>query len=73
MLDFNGTLVSSDSRQGKTADRLPYCGTGAVAAGDKEDYATFMRIALRSSLEAHYTTANLGFRCARSLLPDPSR
>jgi len=73
VLDWNGTLVSNDSREGKTGDRLPYCGTGAVAAGDKEDYATFMRIAFRSSLEAHYTTANLGFRCTRSLLPEPSR
>jgi formylglycine-generating enzyme required for sulfatase activity len=65
VLDFNSTLVSSDSRTGKDADRLQFCGAGAFVAGDKQDYATFMRFAFRGSLEARYTTRSLGFRCAR--------
>jgi formylglycine-generating enzyme len=28
VLDYNSTLVSTDSRSGKSADRLPFCGTG---------------------------------------------
>jgi formylglycine-generating enzyme required for sulfatase activity len=36
-------------------------------AGDKQDYATFMRLAFRSSLEARYTMRTLGFRCARDV------
>ncbi len=62
--DFNSTLVSSDSRSGRSGDRIPFCGAGALAASDKQDYAGFMRVALLSSLEARYTTRNLGFRCA---------
>ena len=62
--DFNGSLVTSDSRGG---DDGRFCGAGAQSAGDKDDYASFMRIAFRSSLEASYTTKNLGFRCAADL------
>jgi cytochrome oxidase Cu insertion factor (SCO1/SenC/PrrC family) len=65
VLDYNSTLVSSDSRTGKSTDRLQFCGAGALAAGDKQDYASFMRLAFRSSLEARYTARALGFRCAR--------
>jgi sulfatase modifying factor 1 len=65
VLDFNGTLVSSDSRSGKSGDRLPFCGAGALAASDKQDYAGFMRTAFRASLEARYTARSLGFRCAQ--------
>jgi sulfatase modifying factor 1 len=65
VLDFNSTLVSSDSRTGKSADRLQFCGAGAFVAGDKQDYASFMRLAFRGSLEARYTARALGFRCAR--------
>jgi formylglycine-generating enzyme required for sulfatase activity len=64
VFDYNSTLVSGDSRSGKSADRVPFCGTGAFTAGDNEDYASFMRLAFRSSLEARYTTHALGFRCA---------
>ena len=65
VLDFNSTLVSGDSRTEASADRMQFCGAGALAAGDKQDYASFMRLAFRGSLEARYTTSALGFRCAR--------
>jgi formylglycine-generating enzyme len=67
VLDYNGTLGSNDSRSGSSADRLQFCGAGAFTAGDKQDYATFMRLAFRSSLEARYTERALGFRCAQDL------
>jgi formylglycine-generating enzyme required for sulfatase activity len=30
----------------------------------KENYATLMRIAMLSSMQAKYTSATMGFRCA---------
>ncbi len=65
VLDYTALLVSSDSREQGGADRLRFCGEGALSAADREHYAVLMRIAFLSSLEARYTTANLGFRCAQ--------
>jgi sulfatase modifying factor 1 len=67
--DFGASLVSSDSREKGEADRNRFCGGAGADAADPSDYAAFMRIAFRSSLEARYTTTALGFRCAR----DPER
>lgn len=60
VLDFNATMVGTDAR----AD-AKFCGGNAATAKEKDDYATFMRLAMRSSLGAAYTLATLGFRCAR--------
>ena len=65
-LDFNSALVSGESRGDASLDRSLYCGAGASNAADFSDYAAFMRFAYRASLEAHYTTGQLGFRTARS-------
>ena len=65
-------LVASDDRERGDADRDKYCGAGAALARDPRQYATFMRLAFRSSLQARYTTANLGFRCAADL-PRPGK
>lgn len=62
--DFNASLVSVDNREQGGADRAAFCGAGALSAADRDDYAAFMRTALRSSLSAASTTRNLGFRCA---------
>jgi protein SCO1/2 len=43
-------------------DRTFACGGTAAGARTFDDYAAFMRYAYRSSLEARYTVANLGFR-----------
>lgn len=64
VLDYNALLVSNDGREQGGADRAKFCGEGALSAADRENYAVLMRIAFLSSLEANYTTANLGFRCA---------
>jgi formylglycine-generating enzyme required for sulfatase activity len=59
--DFNAALVEADSRN---PDRKPFCGGAGATSRDPSAYAAFMRIALRSSLDARATTAMLGFRCA---------
>lgn len=63
--DFGSTLVTSDSREDGDPDMLRFCGAAAINAGDKEDYAAFMRYAFRSSLHGSYSIGNLGFRCAK--------
>jgi formylglycine-generating enzyme required for sulfatase activity len=65
VLDFGNALVSADSRESGDPNKMRFCGSGALAAGEKGDYASFMRIAFRGSLQASYTTGNLGFRCAK--------
>lgn len=63
--DFNEAVVTSDTREQGEGARDRFCGAGAaIARGDATDYAAFMRVAMRSSLQAHYTGASLGFRCA---------
>jgi formylglycine-generating enzyme required for sulfatase activity len=62
--DYAGLMVSGDSRNQGDPDKLKFCGAGALSVSDRDDYAVLMRLAMLSSLEAHYTTANLGFRCA---------
>lgn len=63
--DFNALLVSNDSREQDGADKLRFCGAGALAMQEKENYATLMRVAMLSALKASDTTRNLGFRCVK--------
>ncbi len=65
--DFSSLLVIGDSREQGGADLLKFCGAGAINLEAKENYATLMRIAMLSSLEARFSTSNLGFRCARDV------
>lgn len=65
-LDFDSALVSGESRADAALEKSLYCGSGASNAADFGDYAAFMRYAFRSSLEARYSIANLGFRGVRS-------
>jgi sulfatase modifying factor 1 len=65
--DQAGMLVSGDSRQQGEAASMRFCGSGAITMEQKENYATLMRIAMLSSVQANYTTATMGFRCARDL------
>jgi len=64
--DFSSLLVSSDNRNQGDVDKSRFCGAGALSMNDRENYAVLMRVAMLSSLDAHDTTTNLGFRCARS-------
>jgi len=63
--DFNAFMVTGDNREQGGADELQFCGAGAITMEEKENYAVLMRVAMLSSLEARYTTRNMGFRCAR--------
>ncbi len=65
--DASALLVSSDNREQGAADKLRFCGAAALSTDDRENYATLMRVALLSSVEAADATGNLGFRCARDL------
>lgn len=62
--DYSALLVSADNRAQGDADRLKFCGAGALSSNDRENYAVLMRVAMLSALEGHDTTVNLGFRCA---------
>ncbi len=62
--DFGGMMISGDSRTQGDPDKLQFCGAGALSAEIRDDYPILMRMALLSSLEANFTTSNLGFRCA---------
>jgi len=64
--DFNGSLLRVDSREGNDADKMKFCGASALDAIETEDYPSFIRMAYRSSLKASYSTAFLGFRCAKN-------
>lgn len=65
--DYSSLLVSSDNRNQGDADRLRFCGAGALSMDDRENYAVLMRVAMLSSLDGRDTTGNLGFRCAKDL------
>jgi len=69
VLDFASTMMSGDSRDSGGSDRMLFCGAAAIGSGKKQDYASFMRYAFRSSLRGRYGSRNLGFRCARDLSP----
>ncbi|WP_313915689.1 SUMF1/EgtB/PvdO family nonheme iron enzyme, partial [Tahibacter sp.] len=68
--DYAAMLVSADNRNQADPDVITFCGAGALATDDRENYAVLMRIAMLSALEAHNTTGSLGFRCARGASGD---
>ena len=63
--DYASMLVTADSREQGAKDRLKFCGAGAIATDDNENYAVLMRVAMLSALEGADITTNLGFRCAK--------
>lgn len=69
--DFNGLFVTGDNRQDGDKSASLMCGSGATGSARREDYAAFMRYALRSSLTPRTSLPNLGFRCAYASLETP--
>lgn len=63
--DFNSALITGDSRADKAASSGLFCGSGALAANDFNNYVAFLRYGFRGSLKANYCINNLGFRCAK--------
>ena len=64
--DFSSLMIAADNRKQGDPDKTKFCGAGALSMDDRDNYAVLMRVAMLSSLDAKSTTANLGFRCARS-------
>jgi formylglycine-generating enzyme len=62
--DLSALLVSGDNREQSDPNSLRFCGPGALTMEQKENYATLMRIAMLSSMQASYTSNSMGFRCA---------
>jgi sulfatase modifying factor 1 len=67
--DLSSMMVSGDNRQQSDPDVMRFCGTGALSMEQKENYAILMRIAMLSSMQASYTSATMGFRCATAVSP----
>lgn len=67
--DFGSMMVGTDNRNAGDGDKMEFCGAAALTMEQKENYAIMMRVAMLSSLEGRYTTATLGFRCAKDGLP----
>lgn len=65
--DFNSNLITGESRTDGSLNKDLFCGAGGMSAGDKENYAAFMRFAFRSALTGSSTTWNLGFRCVKEV------
>lgn len=65
--DFNSIITGGDSRSGGELDQGLYCAAGSLNAEDKEDYASFMRFALRDGLRGAQTSKSLGFRCVKDI------
>ncbi len=57
-------MISGDNREQGDPDQMKFCGSGALTMEEKDNYATLMRIAMLSSMQANYTSATMGFRCA---------
>lgn len=62
--DFNALFVTGDNRQDGDVNSKFTCGTGSTGSARREDYAAFMRYAMRSSLTPRTSLPRLGFRCA---------
>lgn len=63
--DFSSAIMSGDSREGVKRDM--FCGGASLGSKNPKMYAAFMRYALRSSLNARYSTSSLGFRCVKDV------
>lgn len=69
--DFNTALTTGESRGNSSLDNTLFCGGGSLESNDTEDYAAFLRYALRSSLKAKNVLQNVGFRCAGDVNANP--
>ena len=67
--DFNAAFITGDNRAQGDRSRSFFCGNGVTGAARRDDYAAFMRYAMRGSLGADFALGNLGFRCAYDRAP----
>jgi formylglycine-generating enzyme required for sulfatase activity len=71
--DFNALFVSGDNRQDGDKNARFMCGSGSTGAANREDYAAFMRYAMRSSLTPRTSLPRLGFRCAYDVVVEEKK
>lgn len=64
--DFNSVMVTGNSRNDNSENENLFCAGAAVTTSDLQNYAAFIRYAMRGSLKANYTVNNLGFRCVKN-------
>ena len=69
-LDFVSAMTSGESRSDGTLDTQLFCGGGGADPNQSTEYANFMRIAFRSSLQGDFCLPGLGFRGARDAAPE---
>lgn len=63
--DFITAMTSGEARSDGSADAQLFCGGGGADPNQATEYANFMRIAFRSSLQGDFCLPSLGFRGAR--------
>lgn len=63
--DFSSALTTGESRGNSSLDNTFFCGGGSFDSKDINNYASFMRFAMRSSVKANYCVPNIGFRCVK--------
>ena len=62
--DFVSAMTSGEARSDGTQDAQLFCGVGGTDPSQATEYANFMRVAFRSSLQGDFCLPSLGFRGA---------
>lgn len=70
--DFVSAMTSGEARSDGTRDEQLFCAGGGADPNQATEYASFMRIAFRSSLQGDFCLPGLGFRGARDASPEES-
>jgi formylglycine-generating enzyme len=65
--DFVSAMTSGEARSDGSPEAALFCGGGGADPSQATEYANFMRIAFRSSLQGAYCLPGLGFRGARDV------
>lgn len=71
--NFVASMSGGESRSDGSPDGQLFCGGAATDPNQAVEYAQFMRVAFRSSLQGTFCLAGLGFRGAKDApVPEPS-
>ena len=62
--DAHASLAALDGRNDDDDRLAAVCGGAAEGAADRRDYAAFLRVTLRTAIDAAGHAGHLGFRCA---------
>ena len=67
--DFVSAMTSGEARSDGTQDAQLFCGGGGADPNQATEYANFMRVAFRSSIQGDFCLPGLGFRGAKDQSP----